>query len=153
MSWADLEELYWRFDAMHKGYGEWAGTPMSERDAFKRTVQHALAEKDRQLKDYISAAEVDRRIGERQCDGLTDKLALKDREIAHLEEKVAHYDRWLSAGVYFTGEEYQEQVYKPRQQLMAQAVRFSQYIYTTNNIFSQMPIYLEAEAFLKEHTP
>ena len=42
MSWADLEELYWRFDAMHKGYGEWAGTPMSERDAFKRTVQHAL---------------------------------------------------------------------------------------------------------------
>ena len=89
----------------------------------------------------------------KQVSRLEQALVEKDREIAHLEEKVAHYDRWLSAGVYFTGEEYQEQVYKPRQQLMAQAVRFSQYIYTTNNIFSQMPIYLEAEAFLKEHTP
>lgn len=28
---------------------------------------------------------------------LKQALAEKDREIAHLKEKVAHYDRWLSA--------------------------------------------------------
>ena len=47
MDWEELEDLYFRFDAMHKGYGDWNGTPMSERDAFKRTVKQALAEKDK----------------------------------------------------------------------------------------------------------
>lgn len=50
--------------------------------------EHALAEKDRQLKDYISASEADRRIGERQCDELTDKLAEKDREIEKLRNSL-----------------------------------------------------------------
>lgn len=83
-------------------------------------------------------------------------LVKKDREIAHLKEKVAHYDRWLSAGVYFTSEEYQEQVYKPRQQLMAQAVRFAELVCECwrsdiNQIDEQE--YDEAWSFLKEHQP
>lgn len=49
MDWEELEALYWRFDAMHKGYGEWSGRPTSERDAFKRTVRQALVEKDKEI--------------------------------------------------------------------------------------------------------
>lgn len=52
-------------------------------------------------------------------------IAEKDREIEHLKEKVAHYDRWLSQGVYFTNEEFSERVLKPKQQLMEQAVILS----------------------------
>lgn len=46
MAEEELEVLYWRFDAMHKGLGEWFRLPTSERDAFKRTVRQALAEKE-----------------------------------------------------------------------------------------------------------
>lgn len=85
---------------------------------------------------------------------LKQALAEKDREIAHLKEKVAHYDRWLSAGVYFTSEVYQEQVYKPRQQLTAKAVRFAELVCECwrsdiNQIDEQE--YDEAMSFLKEH--
>ena len=103
----------------------------------------------------------------KQVSRLEQALVEKDREIAHLEEKVAHYDRWLSAGVYFTSEEYQEQVYKPRQQLMAQAVRFAE-AYCNAHLSNWLdvviaeraeelavedPVYVEARAFLKEHQP
>lgn len=43
-----LEAAYWRFDARHKGYGQWKQAPMSERDAFKAEMRNALeAEKTR----------------------------------------------------------------------------------------------------------
>lgn len=38
-----IEAAYWRFDARHKGYGEWRRAPMSERDAFKAEMRNALA--------------------------------------------------------------------------------------------------------------
>ena len=72
----------------------------------------------------------------------SELLAEKDQEIAYLNMRVDALRRFLCSKVEKT-EQYQ--------QLMAQAVRFAQYIYTTNNIFSQMPIYKEAELFLKEH--
>jgi len=77
-------------------------------------------------------------------------LAEKDREIAHLKEKVAHYDRWLSVGVYFTVEEYQERVYKPHQQLMAQAVRFAESV-ADYDPYHGGKRKKDAKAFLKEH--
>lgn len=82
---------------------------------------------------------------------LKQALAEKDKEIAHLKEKVAHYDRWLSAGVYFTGEEYQERVYKPHQQLMAKAVRFAKYI-EDEFTYNDDPSFLEAQVFLSSPT-
>lgn len=42
----EIEDLYWRFDAMRKGYGEFASMPKSERDAFK-AVCRELIEKGR----------------------------------------------------------------------------------------------------------
>lgn len=54
----DSEWAYWHFDAMHKGYGDYRETPLSERDAFKRTFDKAMAEKDReyaQLKEAYDA--------------------------------------------------------------------------------------------------
>jgi len=45
----DIEQLYWQFDAAHRGIGEYAGMARSERDAFKLVVGHALAEKDREI--------------------------------------------------------------------------------------------------------
>lgn len=42
----EIEILYWRFDAMRKGYSEFAGAPKSERDAFK-IVCRELVEKVR----------------------------------------------------------------------------------------------------------
>ena len=43
-----IEAAYWRFDARHKGYGQWKQAPMSERDAFKAEMRNALeAEKTR----------------------------------------------------------------------------------------------------------
>lgn len=38
-----IEAAYWRFDARHKGYGQWKQAPMSERDAFKAEMRNALA--------------------------------------------------------------------------------------------------------------
>lgn len=38
-----IEAAYWRFDARHKGYGQWKKAPMSERDAFKAEMRNALA--------------------------------------------------------------------------------------------------------------
>lgn len=38
-----IEAAYWRFDARHKGYGQWKTAPMSERDAFKAEMRNALA--------------------------------------------------------------------------------------------------------------
>ena len=38
-----LEEAYWLFDAMHKGYAEHAGQPKTERDAFKVAVRALLS--------------------------------------------------------------------------------------------------------------
>lgn len=37
-----IEAAFWRFDARHKGYGEWRQAPMSERDAFKAEMRNAL---------------------------------------------------------------------------------------------------------------
>lgn len=37
-----IEAAYWRFDARHKGYGQWKQAPMSERDAFKAEMRNAL---------------------------------------------------------------------------------------------------------------
>lgn len=37
-----IEAAYWRFDARHKGYGQWKPAPMSERDAFKAEMRNAL---------------------------------------------------------------------------------------------------------------
>ena len=43
-----IEAAYWRFDARHKGYGQWKQAPMSERDSFKAEMRNALeAEKTR----------------------------------------------------------------------------------------------------------
>ena len=43
-----IEAAYWRFDARHKGYGQWKQAPRSERDAFKSEMRNALeAEKTR----------------------------------------------------------------------------------------------------------
>lgn len=43
-----IEASYWRFDARHKGHGQWKQAPMSERDAFKVEMRNALeAEKVR----------------------------------------------------------------------------------------------------------
>jgi len=117
--------------------------------------EQALAEIERE--NVKTLAQIDEERGR--------DLAEKDREIAHLKEKVAHYDRWLSAGVYFTGEEYQEQVYKPRQQLMTQAVQLAK-AYCNAHLSNWLdlviaeraeemavedPVYVEARAFLKEH--
>lgn len=82
MNWEDLEALYWRFDAMHKGYGEWAGTPTSERDAFKRTVKQALAEKDGLYEQQVS--EVVARLN----DDFRSTLVRNEEEIAWLSEQV-----------------------------------------------------------------
>lgn len=38
-----IEAAYWRFDARHKGYGQWKQAPMSERDAFRAEMRNALA--------------------------------------------------------------------------------------------------------------
>ena len=38
-----IEAAYWRFDARHKGYGQWKQAPMSERAAFKAEMRNALA--------------------------------------------------------------------------------------------------------------
>lgn len=37
-----IEAAFWRFDARHKGYGQWRQAPMSERDAFKAEMRNAL---------------------------------------------------------------------------------------------------------------
>lgn len=37
-----IEAAYWNFDARRKGYGQWASSPMSERDAFKAELRNAL---------------------------------------------------------------------------------------------------------------
>ena len=42
------EVAYWNFDARRKGYAEWAGAPMSERDAFKAEYRAALAKAESQ---------------------------------------------------------------------------------------------------------
>ena len=34
-----IEQAYWQFDAMRKGYAAWTGMPKSERDAFKQTLR------------------------------------------------------------------------------------------------------------------
>ena len=91
-------------------------------------------------------------------------IAEKDREIEHLKEKVAHYDRWLSQGVYFTNEEFSERVLKPKQQLMEQVVRFAEAYRNAHlsnwidlvaedraeEMAAKDPVYVEAQAFLKE---
>lgn len=85
---------------------------------------------------------------------LRQALAEKDREIEHLKEKVAHYDRWLSKGVYFTNEEFSEQVLKPKQQLMEKAVGFALLLAADNGFIDcNVALFLkspEAQAFLKE---
>jgi exonuclease VII large subunit len=77
-------------------------------------------------------------------------IAEKDREIEHLKEKVAHYDRWLSKGVYYTNEEFSERVLKPKQQLMEKAVRFATELSTLSkqNLYSWQQNWKEADIFL-----
>ena len=41
-----IEAAYWEFDARKKGYGQWKGCPMTDRDAFKWALRAALAAKE-----------------------------------------------------------------------------------------------------------
>jgi hypothetical protein len=38
-----VEVSYWEFDARRKGYGDWEGKKMSERDAYKAEMRKLLA--------------------------------------------------------------------------------------------------------------
>jgi hypothetical protein len=104
MNWGDLEALYWRFDAMHNGYGEWAGMPTSERDAFKHTVKQALAEKDQQIERWknLSRDEHVRLLAEskehllQQYVNLTQMYGEQKHEIRRLTSAIAEKDREIT---------------------------------------------------------
>lgn len=134
--------------------------------------QQALAEKDRELKDYISAAEADRRIGEQQCDELTDKLAEKEREIQQIREhefqrgyheREAAYQQLMAqrdklaedlATTKAWKDDWKLEViahHKTQEEyntLMAQAVRFAEELITIAALDGECR--MEAEAFLRE---
>lgn len=99
-----------------QAHGDVVGMGMVENEIAR--LEQALVEKDRKLKDYMSAVDADQRVAEQQWDELIDNLAEQDRKY---------------------------------RQLMAQAVRFAQYVFTTSNLYSQNPVYEEAQTFLKEH--
>jgi hypothetical protein len=48
----EIEALYWRFDAMRNGYGEFIRAPKSDRDAFK-CVCRELVEKVKRLNHQL----------------------------------------------------------------------------------------------------
>ena len=45
------EAAYWRFDARRKGYAEWKGLPMSERDAFKAEMRRIISRQEAMARD------------------------------------------------------------------------------------------------------
>lgn len=51
-----IEAAYWRFDARHKGHGQWKTAPMSERDAFKAELRNALAAEKTRAQSRPSAS-------------------------------------------------------------------------------------------------
>lgn len=71
----------------------------------------------------------------RRVDALEQALAEKDREIQQIREH-----------------EFQRGYREGESVMLDKAVRFAQYIFTTNNIYTQNPVYKEAQSFLEEQT-
>jgi hypothetical protein len=130
-------------------------------------LQQVLAEKDRELRAYKSAADVDLRIGEQQCDEITQRLAEKDLEWKRrvgldcgghscfyaIEKTGMRHNGRCSCDPKRTKQDH-DVLYAQYRQLMDQAVRFAKYLQETIDVsdVGGLGMYEQVRAFLKEHS-